>query len=243
MCRNRGSYPGPAHNGGRGEVFEPFEGAAASCGAKPHAPDSDDDAGRHHEHGGPGDEIQQRCPPCTLPEEEQVMKNVAGNGQNAPLAVGLLNDLVALFRNVVFGAGRIVHRNAMQRNISCQSGNSRVLVGTLQIGVVGHAGRVLGSELPHPFQRLLPAHAGKDFTGVRIDRGPVADADPGHPVHGPAVIHGQPHAIRPAIRHAARLRRRFSRRYGCRRKIDGLQPQQALPGRDLRVAVIHKDHA
>src|ERR1700674_5361380 len=41
----------------------------------------------------------------------------------------------------------------------------------------------------------------------------------------------------------ARLRRRLSRRHVCRRKVDGLKSQLSLSGSDLRVAVIHQDHA
>src|SRR5262249_62111925 len=82
-----------------------------------YAPDSNDDAGHDHEHGCPGNVIEERCPPGALPEEKQVVNNVAGIGEDAASSVRFLNDVVALYRDVVLSVRRIVHGDAMQRNI------------------------------------------------------------------------------------------------------------------------------
>src|SRR5947209_1492233 len=96
------------------------------------APDAEDYAGRGHQHGGPGDEIQQGRPPCALTKEEEVVKYVAGNCQDAAAPVRLLNDVVAFFGYVILGARRIVHRNAVQRKIPGQRRNSRELIGAVE---------------------------------------------------------------------------------------------------------------
>ena len=132
-----------------------------------HAPDAEDDTGHRHEHGGPGDEIQQRRPPGALSKEEQVMKDVARDGENAAATVRFLNDVVTSFGDVVFVARRIVHGNAMQWKIPGQCGNSRELIGGLQISVVRHGGRVLGSELLHPLQGLLRGPCGEGLHRCR----------------------------------------------------------------------------
>src|SRR4030095_4456329 len=82
-----------------------------------HTPDSDDGASQDHHHCCPGDVIQECCPPGPLPKEKQVVNNVPGIGENPASPVRLLNDVVALFRDVVLSTCRVVHRQSMPRNI------------------------------------------------------------------------------------------------------------------------------
>src|SRR5262245_45662486 len=123
------------------------------------------------------------------PPEEPVQR-VTRESKNAPDAVGLDDCFAGLLRYVVFRAGTIAQRDAMERQVDLHGRDSYEMIRAREIRIIPEARSIVRSEAAHPIHRRFGIHRLHLLAGVCIDDGPAAKTSACvNPIYGPVALH------------------------------------------------------